>query len=258
MHFSAFTLVGESVGKPGMYYENNVTGTLNLLRAMTEASVDIFVFSSTCAIFGEPKTMPVVEELPFGPISPYASSKFVAEMMMADFARAHGLKAMALRYFNAAGADPAGDIGENHNPESHLIPNAIMAALGEGPPLSIFGNDYPTPDGTCLRDYVHVNDLAIAHIAALDHLNNTPAGGFFDAVNLGTGRATSVLEVLQSVERISGSHVPHSFVPRRPGDAPALYAGPAKAKALLRWIPEYTDIDSIIATAWNWHSRKEK
>ena len=254
MHFSAFILVGESVHAPGKYYENNVVGTLNLLSATVDAGVDTVIFSSTCAVFGEPETMPVVETLPFAPINPYAASKWMAERMMADFARAHGIKCMALRYFNAAGADPEGDIGEDHDPESHLIPNAIRAALGETPPLAVFGTDYPTPDGTCLRDYVHVNDLAVAHIAAAQYLKNSPESGFFEGVNLGTGRATSVREVIKSVERVSGLPVPHIFAPRREGDSPALYAGPDKARALLNWNPRYTAIDDIVESAWKWHN----
>ncbi|MDL2210834.1 UDP-glucose 4-epimerase GalE [Desulfovibrio sp. OttesenSCG-928-O18] len=256
MHFAGLILVGESVTKPGLYYENNVTGTLNLLRAMEKANVSRFVFSSTCAIFGEPETMPVLENLPRLPINPYGNTKLVAEMMMADFARAHAFKCVALRYFNAAGADDAGDLGENHDPESHLIPNAIKAALGQAPALKVFGNDYDTPDGTCLRDYVHVNDLADAHLAALAFLEKTPDGtGSFDGFNLGTGRATSVLEIISSVEAVSGKKVPYSFAPRRPGDSPVLYAGPGKANSVLGWVPRYTEIDGIVESAWKWHSR---
>lgn len=257
MHFAGLILVGESVAKPGLYYENNVTGTLNLLRVMEKSGVRRFVFSSTCAIFGEPETMPVHEGLPRLPINPYGNTKLAAEMMMEDFARAHAFKCVALRYFNAAGADDAGDLGEDHDPESHLIPNAIKAVLGQGPPLRVFGSDYDTPDGTCLRDYVHVNDLADAHLAALDFLGKTPeAAGGFDGFGLGTGKATSVLEIISSVEKASGGKVPYSLAPRRPGDSPVLCAGPHKANTVLGWRPRYTEIDAIVETAWKWHSQK--
>lgn len=257
MHFAGLILVGESVAKPGEYYENNVTGTLNLLRAMQRHHVRNLVFSSSCAVYGAPATMPIVEDLPMAPINPYGNTKLAAEMMMADFAAAHGFRCVALRYFNAAGADPAGDMGEDHDPESHLIPNIIKAALGTGPALQVFGNDYDTPDGTCLRDYVHVNDLADAHLAALDFLASDSRRGFFEGFNLGTGKAVSVLEVIKSVETAGGREVPFSFAPRRPGDSPVLCAGPHKANTILGWQPKYTDIQEIVKTAWNWHAGRE-
>ena len=256
MHFAGLILVGESVTSPGKYYENNVTGTLNLLRAMKRHSVRNFVFSSTCAVFGVPKSMPIVEDLPMAPISPYGNTKLMVEMMLADFANAHAFNCIALRYFNAAGADPAGDIGEDHDPESHLIPNAILAALGKAPALQVFGDDYDTPDGTCQRDYVHVNDLADAHIAALDFLAAMPRQGGFEGFNLGTGKAASVLEIIRSVEMAGGCKVPYSFVSRRPGDPPILCADPRKATEVLGWKPVYTDIVEIVKTAWNWHYKR--
>ena len=275
IHLAGLILVGESVVNPGPYYENNVTGTLNLLRAMAGAGVNTLVFSSTCAVFGEPETMPLTEDLPMRPVSPYGNTKLAAEMMMHDFAVAHGMRCVALRYFNAAGADEAGDIGEDHNPESHLIPLAIQAVLGQGPALRVFGNDYATPDGTCLRDYVHVNDLADAHIAALRHCaasdrshgrsrgrsrggsnDGVSGGGLFEGFNLGTGRATSVLEILSGVEAVSGKKVPYSFAPRRPGDSPELCADPSKARDVLGWQARHTDVNEIIASAWRWHAGK--
>lgn len=255
MHFAGLILVGESVTRPGAYYDNNVTGTLNLLRAMEKAGVRRFVFSSTCAIFGAPETMPIREDLPRGAINPYGNTKLVAELMMEDFAVAHAFKCVALRYFNAAGADEAGDLGENHDPESHLIPNAIKAALGTGPALRVFGEDYDTPDGTCLRDYVHVNDLADAHLAALEFIDAAPPEhGLFEGFNLGTGKAVSVLDIIKSVERVSGKRVPYSTAPRRAGDSPVLCAGPEKANAKLKWTPRYMDLDAIVETAWKWHA----
>lgn len=255
MHFAGRILVGESVRKPALYYENNVMGTLNILRAMDKAGVRGLIFSSTCAIFGAPENAPIVETLPKAPISPYGNTKLAAEMMMADFAVAHDCRCVALRYFNAAGADPEGDLGEDHDPESHLVPNVIMAALGQRPTLEVFGGDYATPDGTCLRDYVHVNDLADAHLAALDFISTSSARGFFEDFNLGTGRATSVLEVVKSVERVSGRKTPFVVKARRPGDSPVLCAGAEKANTVLGWKPQYTDIDAIVETAWRWHSR---
>lgn len=255
MHFSALALVGESVSRPGRYYHNNVTGALNLLRALARAGVDRFIFSSSCAVYGAPEQMPLVEDMPAGPVNPYGRSKWMTEMMMADFAAAHNLKAAALRYFNAAGAEPEAGLGEAHDPETHLIPNVIKSVLGAGPALRIFGRDYPTPDGSCVRDYIHVSDLAQAHLKALDFLGRQP-GGFFDCFNLGTGRGVSNLEIIKSVARVSGRAVNYEFAPRRPGDPPELYAQAEKAGRVLGWRPEINDIDQIIDSAWRWHSRR--
>lgn len=257
MHFAGLILVGESVTKPGLYYENNVTGTLNLLRAMERGGVRRCVFSSTCAVFGAPESMPIREDLPRAPINPYGNTKLAAELMLEDFAAAHAFSCIALRYFNAAGADEAGDLGEDHDPESHLLPNAIKAALGQGPALNIFGSDYDTPDGTCLRDYVHVNDLADAHLAALAFMETLPPDrGGFAGFNLGTGKAASVLEVIAAVEAVGGKKVPFSFGPRRPGDSPVLCAGPEKANSVLKWRPRHTDIATIAESAWKWHATR--
>lgn len=253
MHFAARSLVGESVVQPADYYANNVAGTLNLLRAMVRARVNRFIFSSTCAIYGQPKTMPLSEDLSPAPITPYGRSKLMCELMMADFAAAYGLKAVALRYFNAAGADPSAGLGEAHDPETHLLPNVIKSALGQGPPLNIFGRDYPTPDGTCLRDYIHVYDLAEAHLRALEYLKERPAG-HFDYFNLGLGRGVSNLEITQSVERVSGRRVAYEFAPRRDGDPPELYADAAKAERLLNWKPRVVELDQIVNSAWLWHT----
>ncbi len=254
MHFSALIFVGESVQQPGPYYDNNVAGTLGLLSAMRDAGVDTFVFSSSAAVYGTPERAPVVETMPLLPINPYGRTKHMAELMIADFAAAYGLKGAALRYFNAAGADPEGDLGEAHDPENHLIPNAVNAALGKAPALNIFGDDYPTPDGTCVRDYVHVCDLADAHLLAIEHLARQ-SGGFFDAFNLGTGQGHSVLDVVRGVEAVGGRPVPRAFAPRRPGDPPFLYADAAKARETLGWRPQYVEIEDIIHSAWKWHSR---
>ena len=251
MHFAAFAYVGESVTDPLKYYFNNVVATLHLLRAMLRHRVTKFVFSSTCATYGIPSQMPIVETLPQAPINPYGQTKLDVENALKALAQAHGLSFAAFRYFNAAGAAADGLIGEQHNPESHLIPLAIEAALGRRPALQVFGNDYPTPDGTCLRDYVHVDDLSRAHIAAFARLEKPGAALFY---NLGTGTPTSVLEVIQAVERVSGLRVPHQFGPRRAGDPPALYADSTKAKTELNWQVEYRTIEPIVATAWKWHS----
>ena len=256
MHFSALALVGESMIDPGGYYENNVNGTLHLLRAMARAGVDKLVFSSTCAVYGAPEGMPIGDDCPANPVNPYGRSKRMAELMMADLAAAHGLKCAALRYFNAAGAAPADGLGEAHSPETHLIPRVINSVLGKGPELEIFGRDYPTPDGTCVRDYVHVQDLAEAHMLALNFLDARNQGGF-EAFNLGTGRGTSNLEIIRGVEKISGRRVSFSFAPRRPGDPPSLYAEASKAARVLGWRPRF-DIDGIIASAWQWHASPQE
>ena len=251
MHFAAFASVGESVGDPLKYYQNNVVATLGLLRAMLARGVGKFVFSSTCSTYGIPEKMPLVETMPQSPINPYGQTKLDVENLLKALARAHGLSFAAFRYFNAAGAAADGSIGEHHEPETHLIPLAIHAATGRLPALHVFGTDYPTPDGTCLRDYVHVDDLSRAHIAVFPKLATPGAALFY---NLGTGTPTSVREVLRAVEKVTGKKVPFTEAPRRAGDPPALYADPAKAKTELGWNVHYNDIESIVATAWKWHS----
>jgi UDP-glucose 4-epimerase len=253
MHFAAFAYVGESVTDPLKYYHNNVAATLNLLDSMLRHGVKKFVFSSTCATYGIPEKMPITEELPQKPINPYGQTKLDVENMLKALAPATGLSFASFRYFNAAGAAEDGSIGEDHNPESHLIPLAIGAAQGSRPALQIFGNDYPTPDGTCLRDYVHVDDLSRAHIAAFDKLTARGAQHFY---NLGTGTPTSVLEVIRAVETVSGLNVPATFAPRRAGDPPALYADASKARTELGWTPKYQTIGPIVETAWRWHQAK--
>jgi len=249
MHFAAFLDVGESVREPAKYYRNNVTGALNVLEAMALAGVTNFVFSSTCATYGEPLETPIEESHPQRPINSYGESKLAVERALPHFERAYGIHSIALRYFNAAGADPDGEIGEDHSPEIHLIPRALDAATG-GPGLQVFGDDYPTPDGTCLRDYVHVSDLADAHLKALESLAEVGRSG---AYNLGTGRPTSVREIISAVERATGRSVPWTIAPRRPGDPAVLYASPHKAMSDLHWTPHFTDIDAIVETAWHWH-----
>jgi UDP-glucose-4-epimerase GalE len=249
MHFAAFLDVGESVREPVKYYRNNVTGALTVLEAMVAVGVRHFVFSSTCATYGEPIETPILETHPQRPINSYGESKLAVERALPHFERAYGLDAVALRYFNAAGADPDGEIGEDHSPEIHLIPRAIDAARG-GERLRVFGDDYPTPDGTCLRDYVHVSDLADAHLRALESLVETGKSGVY---NLGTGQPTSVREIISAVERATGRAVPWILAPRRPGDPAVLYASPHKAMVELHWTPRFAEIDAIVETAWKWH-----
>ena len=252
MHFAAFTYVGESVADPGKYYRNNVAGTLSLLEAMRDHDIDRLVFSSTAATYGTPVSVPIVEDAPKAPINPYGQSKWTAEQMIADFGAAHGLRSAALRYFNAAGADPDGEIGECHDPESHLIPLAMQAVTGDGPPLTLYGDDYPTPDGTCIRDYIHVTDLADAHVRALEWLDGISGAHAF---NLGTGHGASVRQMLAAIERVAGKPVPHSVGPRRVGDPAELVSDPAKGNRELGWAPAMSDLDTIVATAWAWHRR---
>jgi UDP-glucose-4-epimerase GalE len=255
MHFAAWAAVGESVRDPAGYYANNVGGTLSVLEAMAAERVPSFVFSSTCAVFGEPVDTPIAEDHPQRPINAYGETKLAVERALPHYERAYGIRAVALRYFNAAGADPDGRLGEDHDPERHLIPLAFEAAAG-GKPLEIFGDDYPTPDGTCLRDYVHVWDLAQAHLAALDRLEG---GGASAVYNLGVGRPFSVREVLGSIERVTGRPVPHAIGRRREGDPAVLFASNGKIRAELGWTPRFTDLDEIVATAWRWlqaHPRK--
>ena len=251
MHFAALLDVGASVRDPAGYYRNNVGGTLGLLEAMAAESVRLLVFSSTCATYGEPTETPIVETHRQQPINSYGETKLAVERALPHFERAYGIRSVALRYFNAAGADPDGEIGEDHSPEIHIIPRAIHAATG-GEGLQVFGDDYPTPDGTCLRDYVHVVDLADAHVKALEALSET---GRSTAYNLGTGTPHSVREVIDSVERVTSRRVPWTLGPRRAGDPAVLYAASHKAQAELHWKPRFAALDSIVATAWNWHQR---
>jgi UDP-glucose-4-epimerase GalE len=249
MHFAAFLDVGESVREPAKYYRNNVTGALGVLEAMAAESVAHFVFSSTCATYGEPIETPIAETHPQRPINSYGESKLAVERALPHFERAHGMRYVALRYFNASGADPDGEIGEDHAPEIHLIPRAIDAATG-GRGLQVFGDDYPTPDGTCLRDYIHVTDLADAHVKALESIAGR---GGSSAYNLGTGHPHSVREVIDAVARVTGRPVPWTLAPRRPGDPAVLYAAADKARAELRWAPTLGDLETIVRTAWDWH-----
>ncbi|MCL4541430.1 MAG: UDP-glucose 4-epimerase GalE [Chloroflexi bacterium] len=251
MHFAANAYVGESVQNPRKYFQNNVAGSLNLLDAMVDTGVRYLIFSSSCTTYGLPQRLPLTEDHPQHVVSPYGESKLFVEHAMRWYAEPYGLHYAALRYFNAAGADPDGNIGEVHDPETHLIPLAIQAALGQRPPLEVFGNDYPTPDGTAIRDYVHVVDLAAAHVLALQYLLD---GGENIAVNLGTGRGYSVQEVIHMVEQVGGRPVPTRQGPRRPGDPPALVADATRAALLLHWKPRYSDLASIVQTAWNWHA----
>ena len=253
MHFAALAYVAESVTAPGRYYDVNVDGTRTLLDAMVRAGVHSIVFSSSCAIFGEPETMPISERTVLNPINPYGFTKLVCEHMMDDFGRAHGLKSARLRYFNAAGADPTAEIGEDHDPETHLIPLVLDAASGRRPDVTVFGTDYPTPDGTAVRDYVHVCDLARAHVMALQHLLDS---GDTIAVNLGTGRGVSVREVVDTVRHITGHGVIARDAPRRAGDPPALVADPKKAREVLGWAPQHSDLAAIITDAWRWHNKR--
>jgi len=252
IHFAAHAYVGESVADPGKYYRNNVAGSLALLEAMRDAGIDKLVFSSTCATYGMPEQPLIREEHPQRPISPYGASKLMIERMLADFDVAHGLRYMALRYFNAAGADPDGDIGEQHEPETHLIPLAIEAALGRREDFAVFGTDYDTPDGTCIRDFIHVEDLADAHVLAVKALLGGCAS---TAYNLGTGRGHSVQDVLDSVARTAGRVFRIRRAARRPGDPPRLVADPSKVRRSLGWQARYTDLDEIVQTACKWHER---
>ncbi|MDR0881284.1 MAG: UDP-glucose 4-epimerase GalE [Candidatus Adiutrix sp.] len=255
MHFSARSLVSESVQKPDLYYHGILVGSLNLLAAANRARVDKFIFSSTAAVYGTPDQTPIEENCPARPITPYGHATRMVEMILEDYAQAQGLKSVALRYFNAAGADPDGGLGEDHTPETHLIPNVLKAILGQTPPLEIFGNDYPTPDGTCIRDYVYVGDVAQAHLLALNYLNSQPEPGF-SAFNIGSGKGFSVLEVMAAAERVTGQWVPYAFAHRRQGDPPVLVASAEKAKKTLGWNPEIPSLDEIIRTAWRWFSRR--
>ena len=252
MHFAAHAYVGESVENPRKYFRNNVEAGLVLLNACLDCGVRRVIFSSTCAVYGVPAKVPIAEDTPRQPVNPYGVSKLFFENALEAYDRAYGLRFAALRYFNAAGADESGEIGEMHDPESHLIPSAFLAAIGARPQLDLFGTDYPTPDGTCVRDYIHVNDLADAHVLALEHL---ASGAESIRVNLGTGRGYSVKEVLNKIEEVSGLKVPVRLAPRRPGDPPALVANPAAAEKLLRWKASRS-LDEIVKTAWQWMQKQ--
>ncbi|MDO7840929.1 UDP-glucose 4-epimerase GalE [Sphingomonas immobilis] len=252
VHFAAYAYVGESVTDPGKYYRNNFAGTLTLLEAARDHGIGRFIFSSTCATYGVPSEIPILETTPQSPINPYGASKLMIERVLADFGVAHDLRWIALRYFNAAGADPENETGELHDPETHLIPLALDAASGRRAALTIFGQDYDTADGTCVRDYIHVSDLADAHVLALAALER---GVESQPLNLGNGNGFSVRDVVRTVEAITGLPVPHDFGPRRPGDPPALISDARRARELLGWQPRYADLDAIVRTAWAWHQR---
>jgi len=249
LHFAAFAQVGESVERPDLYYRNNVVGSFSLLEAMRMAGVSKIVFSSTTATYGEPEHIPITEQEPQKPINPYGFSKLVVENMLSDYVSAYDWGAAALRYFNAAGASADGKIGEDHTPETHLIPIVLQVALGQREHISIFGDDYPTPDGTCIRDYIHVEDLASAHIRALEQLGP----GVSLQLNLGTGQGTSVRQIIDSCREITGHAIPEKITPRRPGDPARLVADSSLAQKTLDWQPQYPNIHETIQTAWNWH-----
>lgn len=253
LHFAAFAYVGESVGDPGKYYRNNVAGTLVLLETMRQHGVGRIVFSSTCSTYGIPQQVPIPESHPQNPINPYGASKLMVERILEDFDRAHRVKSICLRYFNAAGADPDCEIGEYHDPETHLIPLVLYAAAGRRPSVAIYGDDYPTADGTCIRDYVHVSDLAEAHVAALQVLEQ---GGGSDRFNLGTGRGSSVREVVDTGRRVTGRTIATEVVTRRAGDPAELVADASRAVRALGWHPRHADLESQVLHAWNWLTRK--
>lgn len=254
VHFAASAFVGESVVNPAKYYQNNLVNTLNLMERMRRHDIRRIVFSSTCATFGTPDKLPITEETPQRPINPYGWSKLLIEQALTDYAAAYGLGFAALRYFNAAGASPKGDIGEDHDPETHLIPLVLQTILGQRPHIEIFGADYPTPDGTCIRDYVHVDDLAEAHIRALEKLQPGSALKY----NLGIGQGYSVRQVIQTAEQITGRKVPVKIGPRRAGDPAELVASPARIMKELGWRPKYLELEPIVETAWRWHQSHPK
>lgn len=254
LHFASLIQVGESARDPARYYRSNVAKTLTLLESLRDYDIAAFVFSSSAAVYGEPVASPIDELHPRQPINPYGRTKQIVEAMLADFDAAYGMRSAALRYFNAAGADPEGRIGERHEPETHLIPLAIQAALGSRPPLQVFGRDYDTPDGTCIRDYVHVDDLADAHLLALEYLWQ---GGGSTAFNLGNGAGFSVKEVIDAVSRVGGIQVPFADAPRREGDPARLVADASKAKALLGWKPRHGDLETIVRNAWDWEKKRQ-
>jgi len=252
-HFAAFAYVGESVTNPSKYYRNNVSATINLLDVMVQHNVKYFVFSSTCATYGQPESMPITEDMPQKPINPYGASKLMVERILEDYETAYGLHSVALRYFNAAGDDPDGTIGESHTPETHIIPLILDAAMGTRKSIKVFGTDYDTKDGSCIRDYIHVLDLADAHIRALDYMKKENKSERF---NLGTSNGTSVLEMIEAAKRITGVDFTVEYDKRRPGDPAELIGSNVKAKEVLGWEPKYSDIDTILETAWNWHQNR--
>jgi UDP-glucose 4-epimerase len=253
MHFAAYAYVGESVTEPAKYYRNNFVGTLTLLEAMLAASIKTFVFSSTCATYGMPTIVPIPEDHPQNPINPYGATKLMVERVLKDFDQAYQFKSVCFRYFNAAGADPEARLGEDHNPEAHLIPLVLLAALGKRASISIFGTDYPTPDGTCIRDYIHVTDLATAHVLGLKYLLNA---GDTTVFNLGNGNGFSVKQVIDAARQITGRQINAVECPRRPGDPPALVGSSDRARQILGWNPQYGDLNQILTHAWNWHQKR--
>lgn len=253
MHFAGYAYVGESVENPAKYYENNVMGTLTLLRAMVEHKIKQFIFSSTCATYGQPQKLPIPEHHPQQPINPYGKSKLMVEQMLEDFDQAYGLRSVIFRYFNAAGADPDGLLGEDHNPETHLIPLVLQTALGIREAISIFGTDYDTPDGTCIRDYIHVSDLATAHRLGLEYLL---AGNESTVFNLGNGHGFSVRQVIDCVEKVTGKKLVVKLGDRRPGDPPILVGSSQKAQEILGWQPQYSELETIVTHAWHWHQKR--
>lgn len=255
MHFAAYAYVGESVTDPAKYYQNNVVGTLTLLEAMRAAGIDKFVFSSTCATYGVPTTVPIPEDHPQNPINPYGMTKLMVEKILQDFDHAYQFRSVRFRYFNAAGADPEGRLGEDHSPETHIIPLVLLTALGQRESVSIFGTDYDTPDGTCIRDYIHVTDLAQAHVLGLEYLLK---GGETTVFNLGNGNGFSVKEVIETARQVTGRSIPAQECPRRPGDPPALVGGSDRARAILGWNPQYADLQQIISHAWQWHQTRHQ
>lgn len=253
LHFAAYAYVGESVQEPAKYYRNNVAETLTLLEVMREEKVPSLVFSSSCAVYGHPREIPIPEDHERKPINPYGRSKLMVELMLEDFRGAYGLRFASLRYFNAAGADPEGETGEDHDPETHLIPLVLDAALGRRPHVTVFGTDYPTSDGTCVRDYVHVTDLAQAHWQAYEWLRS---GGESLQLNLGNGNGYSVRQVIDTAHRVTGREIPVQEGARRPGDPAELVGSSRRAQELLGWTPEYPDLETIVETAWNWHRKR--
>ncbi len=254
IHLAGVIAAGESVSDPAKYYEINVGGTLSLLGVMRQQGVDRIVFSSSAAVYGEPHSTPITEDHPVAPVNPYGAGKLACERMIQDFSAAYGLRSVALRYFNAAGADPDGEIGEAHRVETHLVPLMLAAALGDRPHVSVYGTDYPTRDGTCVRDYVHVSDLAAAHVLAMEYGRDQPGSHVF---NLGTGTGATVAEVIAAAERVSGRAIERRNQPRRAGDPAVLVADARRAKERLGWAPRYPDLEQVIASAWRWHRREK-
>ncbi|NET60765.1 MAG: UDP-glucose 4-epimerase GalE [Symploca sp. SIO2E6] len=255
MHFAAYAYVGESIQNPGKYYSNNVVGTLTLLQAMVAASIKKIVFSSTCATYGLVETIPIREEEPQNPINPYGATKLMVEQILSDFDKAHQLRSVCFRYFNAAGADPSGLLGEDHTPETHLIPLILLTALGKREAISMFGTNYPTPDGTCIRDYIHVNDLATAHVLGLEYLLKNDNS---DVFNLGSSNGFSVKEVIETAKAVTHKDIKVVECDRRPGDPPCLVGSSEKARNILGWNPQYPSLEDIISHAWQWHRQRHK